>query len=130
MGLDEIKSRLSNIAEEIVAFMPPLDTPQGKDVLSSFIAELMSASERTRRERRRCKQMEGIAAAKAKGIHFGRASRPLPENFQEICQKWHEGKLSLRAAAKECGMPHSSFAAAAKRKYEDGQDSVYSGRTF
>ncbi len=122
-NIEEIKNRLNAIAREITAYIPPLDTPQGKDVLSSFIADLMVISEQTRRERLHRRQMEGIAAAKAKGVHFGRASRPLPDNFNEMYQEWREGRLSMRAAAKACGMPHSSFAEAVKRELVNSDDS-------
>jgi len=124
LDMDEIKRHLSVMAEEITSYLPSLDTPQGLEVLSSFIAELMSCAERNRKENRRQKQREGIAAAKANGVHFGRAAKPLPDNFHEICQEWREGKLSMRGAARACGMPASSFVSAAKRVGEVPPESM------
>lgn len=57
----------------------------------------------------RQRQAEGIAAAKAKGIRFGRPPRPLPANFHTMFQKWKKGEITCTAAAKECGMPISTF---------------------
>ena len=57
----------------------------------------------------RQRQAEGIAAAKAKGIRFGRVPKPLPENFHAVYQRWKSGEITGTAAAKECGMPLSTF---------------------
>ncbi len=93
--------------------MPLLDTRQGKDLLGTFIADLvlqiLSFAAQNEREYIRKRQTEGIAAAKAKGIRFGRPPLPLPENFREAYQKWKNGEISGTAAAKECGMPLSTF---------------------
>ena len=70
--------------------------------LLSFVAE----NERTNIKQR---QAEGIAAAKAKGIRFGRPPKPLPENFHSVYQQWKQGAITGTAAAKECGMPLSTF---------------------
>lgn len=55
------------------------------------------------------RQAEGIAAAKMRGVRFGRPPSPLPENFHEIYQQWKNGKITGLAAAKACGMPMSTF---------------------
>lgn len=52
---------------------------------------------------------EGIAAAKARGVRFGRVPKPLPHNFHSIYQKWKNGELTGTEAAKECRMPLSTF---------------------
>ena len=52
---------------------------------------------------------EGIAAAKAKGIRFGRVPKPLLENFHAVYQRWKSGEITGTAAAKECKMPLSTF---------------------
>ncbi len=57
----------------------------------------------------RQRQAEGIAAAKARGVRFGRPPAPLPENFHGVYQRWRAGKITGVAAAKECGMPLSTF---------------------
>ena len=93
--------------------MPLLDTRQGKDLLGTFIADLvlqiLSFVAQNEREYIRKRQAEGIAAAKAKGIRFGRVPKPLPENFHAVYQRWKSGEITGTAAAKECGMPLSSF---------------------
>ena len=93
--------------------MPILDTRRGKDLLGTFISDLVlqllsfvAENERTNIKQR---QAEGIAAAKAKGIRFGRPPKPLPENFHSVYQKWKQGAITGTVAAKECGMPLSTF---------------------
>ena len=93
--------------------MPLLDTRQGKDLLGTFIADLvlqiLSFVAQNEREYIRKRQAEGIAAAKAKGIRFGRAPKPLPGNFHAVYQRWKSGEITGTAAAKECKMPLSTF---------------------
>ena len=93
--------------------MPILDTRRGKDLLGTFISDLVlqllsfvAENERTNIKQR---QAEGIAAAKAKGVRFGRPPKPLPENFHSVYQQWKQGTITGTAAAKECGMPLSTF---------------------
>ncbi len=93
--------------------MPILDTRRGKDLLGTFISDLVlqllsfvAENERTNIKQR---QAEGIAAAKAKGVRFGRPPKPLPENFHSVYQQWKQGSITGTTAAKECGMPLSTF---------------------
>ena len=87
-------------ADICVLDMPLLDTRSGKDLMGAFIADLVlqilsfvAESERTNIRKR---QEEGIAAAKARGVRFGRPPRPLPENFDAIHQAWRGKKITLR----------------------------------
>lgn len=93
--------------------MPLLDTRQGKDLMGTFIADLvlqiLSFVAQSERENIRKRQAEGIAAAKAKGVKFGRPPKPLPGNFHRVYQRWKAGKITGVAAAKECGMPVTTF---------------------
>ena len=93
--------------------MPLLDTRQGKDLMDTFIADLvlqiLSFVAQSERESIKKRQAEGIAAAKAKGIRFGRVPKPLPENFHVVYQRWKSGEITGTAAAKECKMPLSTF---------------------
>ena len=100
-------------ADIYVIDMPLLDTRRGKDLLGTFISDLVlqllsfvAENERTNIKQR---QAEGIAAAKAKGVRFGRPPKPLPDNFHEAYQRWKQGEITGTAAAKECGMPLSTF---------------------
>ena len=100
-------------ADVVVIDMPILDTRREKNLLGTFISDLILAllsyvaeSEyRTIHQR----QAEGIAAAKAKGIKMGRPPRPLPENFYEVYQKWKTEKISTAEAARLVDMPVSTF---------------------
>ena len=107
--------------------MPLLDTRRDKNLLGTFIADLvlqvLSFVAQTERENIRKRQAEGIAAALARGVRFGRKAKPLPENFHSAFCQWAQKKLSATQAAKECGMPISSFLYRAK-KYADVQIEV------
>lgn len=104
--------------------MPLLDTRQDKDLLGTFIADLvlqiLSFVAQNEREYIRKRQAEGIAAAKSRGRRFGRVPKPLPKEFDEAYQKWKSGELTGTAAAKECGMPLSTFRYRAER-YESAE---------
>lgn len=93
--------------------MPLLDTRNGKDLMGTFIADLvlqiLSFVAQNERESIRKRQEQGIAAAKARGVRFGRPPRPLPENYHSAYQRWKSGEITGTAAAKECGMPLSTF---------------------
>lgn len=97
----------------VVLDMPLLDTHQNRDLTGTLIADivlqLLSYVAQTEREFTRQRQAEGISAAKAKGVRFGRIPRPLPENFHAVYQRWKRGEITGTAAAKECGMPLSTF---------------------
>ena len=100
-------------ADICVLDMPLLDTRQGKDLMGTFIADLvlqiLSFSAQNEREYIRRRQAEGIAAAKARGVMFGRKPLPLPENFHEVHRAWRTKKLTLKEAAAACNMPVGTF---------------------
>ena len=106
-------------ADIFVIDLPLLDTRRGKDLLGTFLADivlaLLSYVAENERVNIRQRQAEGIAAAKARGVHFGPLPRPLPENFYEVHQRWRTKKISVKQAAKECGMPVSTFYYRAKK---------------
>ena len=83
-------------------------SPQGSLPLPDrpLVGAKIAENERTHIKQR---QTEGIAAAKAKGVKFGRPPKPLPENFHSCYQRWKKGEITGTAAAKECGMPLSTF---------------------
>ena len=97
----------------VVLDMPLLDTRKNRDLTGTLIADivlqLLSYVAQTEREFIHQRQAEGIAAAKAKGIRFGRVPKPLPENFHAVYQRWKSGEITGTAAAKACGMPLSTF---------------------
>ncbi len=97
----------------VVLDMPLLDTRRGKDLMGTFLSDIvlqvLSFVAENERTNIRQRQAEGIAAAKAKGVRFGRPPRPLPENYHDVYQRWKAGKITGTTAAKECGMPLSTF---------------------
>ena len=107
----------------VVLDMPLLDTRQGRDLTGVLIADivlqLLSYVAQTEREFNRQRQAEGIAAAKAKGVHFGRNFKDRGENYGSIMAAWKRGELSDRAAARELGVAHGTFQR--WRKAEFGQ---------
>lgn len=98
--------------------MPILDTRREKSLLGTFISDLvlalLSYVAENERVNIRQRQAEGIAAAKARGVHFGRMPKPLPENFYEVYQRWKMKKITVSQAAMECGMAQSTFFSKAK----------------
>lgn len=102
----------------VVVDMPLLDTRMGKDLLGTFIADLvlqiLSFTAHNEREIIKKRQAEGIAAAKARGVRFGRPMTPLPTNFLKSYKDWKKEKISGAEAARRCGMTSSAFRYRAK----------------
>lgn len=97
----------------VVIDMPLLDTRKGRDLLGSFISDLvlqiLSFVAETERVNIKQRQAEGIAAAKARGVRFGRPRKPLPDNFADMYMMWKEGEITGTVAARNCGMPLATF---------------------
>jgi DNA invertase Pin-like site-specific DNA recombinase len=97
----------------VVLDMPLLDTRRGKDLMGTFLSDIvlqvLSFVAENERTNIRQRQAEGIAAAKAKGVRFGRPPAPLPENFHSVYQQWKNGRITGLAAAAACDMPMSTF---------------------
>lgn len=102
----------------VVLDMPLLDTRQGRDLtgvlISDIVLQLLSYVAQTERENTRQRQMEGIAAAKLRGVKFGHPLIPMPEGFKELKKKWRAGEISSRAASKELGVSYQTFLRRAK----------------
>ena len=100
-------------ADIVVLDMPLLDTRREKNLLGTFISDivlaLLSYVAENERINIKQRQAEGIAAAKAKGVKFGRPPKPLPDNFYEVHARWRAGKMTVSEAAQECGIPKSTF---------------------
>ena len=101
------------MADIVVLDMPLLDTRQGKDLTGTLIADivlqLLSYVAQTERDFIRQRQAEGIAAAKARGVRFGRAPLALPSSYSEVYRAWQSGSLSARKASKRLGVSHQTF---------------------
>lgn len=112
----------------IVLDMPLLDTRRDKNLLGTFIADLvlqvLSFAAQNERENIRSRQAQGIAAAKQRGVHFGREVKPLPDNFLENCDLWLNGRISGLEAARRCRMPSSTFYRKAGNFRENDANSV------
>ena len=97
----------------VVLDMPLLDTRQDRDLTGTLIADivlqLLSYVAQTEREFIRQRQREGIAAAKARGVRFGREAIPVPENFLEVRARWTGGEFNSRQAAALMGVSQNTF---------------------
>ena len=93
--------------------MPLLDTRRGKSLvgtlLSDIVLQVLAFAAENERDNIRTRQREGIDAAKAKGVKFGRPRMGMPENFDEICSKWRYGMITTEQAAQECGVSRSTL---------------------
>ena len=130
---EEIKEQWRILTKEkgidiCVIDMPLLDTRNGKDLIGTFIADLvlqiLSFVAHSERENIRKRQAEGIAAAKNRGVKFGRPERPLPDNFNQVHQDWRNKKMTLQQAANACEMPVGTFYAKAV-KIEKNETGFY-----
>ena len=105
----------------VVIDMPLLDTRCEKNLLGTFISDIVLALLSYVAENERInihqRQAEGIAAAKARGVKFGRPSKPLPDNFYEVYKAWKNKKITQKEAAKACNMAETTFYDKA-RKFE------------
>lgn len=110
-------------ADIIVIDMPLLDTTKGKDLLGTFISDivlqLLSFVAENERKNIRQRQAEGIAAAKARGVKFGRPLKPIPKNFDEVFILWKTKKITMFEASKRCNIPRTSFYDIGKRLYDN-----------
>ncbi len=106
-------------ADIVVIDMPILDTRRGKDLMGTFLSDivlaLLSYISENERLNIRARQAEGIAIAKANGVRFGPEPKPLPDNFYDIYGMWVRGELSVSEAARLCNMPRSTFYDKARR---------------
>lgn len=93
--------------------MPLLDTARDKDLLGTFIADLvlqiLSFVAQSERESIRRRQAEGIAAAKARGVHMGRPECPVPENFGAMVRAWEAGERSFEETLQKSALGESTF---------------------
>lgn len=93
--------------------MPLLDTRNGKDLMGTFIADLvlqiLSFVAQSERENIKKRQAQGIAAAQKKGIKFGRPEKELPLDFKEVVKRWENKTISTDTALKLCGFGKSTF---------------------
>lgn len=97
----------------VVLDMPLLDTRRGKDLMGTFLSDIvlqvLSFVAENERENIRQRQKEGIEAAKVRGVRFGRPEDPLPDNFGQISGQWMSKEISGRRAAELCNMSKTSF---------------------
>lgn len=105
------KSRQADI---VVLDMPLLDTRQtGRDLMGIFVADLvlqiLSYVAQTERENIRQRQQEGIAAARLRGVQFGRPRKQVPTEFEYVRQQWEQGRITSRQAARQLGVAQDTF---------------------
>ena len=119
-------------ADIVVIDMPLLDTRREKNLLGTFISDVVLAllsyvaeNERTNIKQR---QADGIAAAKARGVKFGRPPLPIPENFYQMHKDWRAGKITIEEAAKACNMCPKTFYSKAVKYEKSGGGGRAGGR--
>lgn len=97
----------------VVLDMPLLDTRRGKDLMGTFLSDIvlqvLSFVAENERKNIRQRQAEGIIAAKARGVQFGRPKVKIPDDFCEIVEAWEQKEISIQEAAKKCGVSESTF---------------------
>ena len=97
----------------VVIDMPLLDTRQGKDLMGTFIADLvlqiLSFVAQNEREKIKERQSQGIAAAKARGVRFGRPEKEVPADFKQLVKAWEKKQLPLPELLRKCDMSESTF---------------------
>lgn len=115
---EEIQQQWRTLTKEIgidicVLDMPLLDTREGKDLMGTFIADvvlqILSFVAQNERENIKKRQEQGIAAAKERGVHMGRPKANLPEDFDKIVRDWEEKKISIIQVLERCQMSKSTF---------------------
>ena len=103
----------------VVLDMPLLDTRRGKDLVGTFLSDVvlqvLSFVAENERSNIKQRQAEGIAAAKLRGVKFGRPPKPLPPNFYSVYQQWRKGDLPVSSASEACNMSRTTFHRRAKQ---------------
>lgn len=109
-------------ADITILDMPLLDTTNSKDLLGTFISDivlqLLSFVAENERDNIRRRQAEGIAAAKARGVRFGQPGKPVPDNFHELYLQWELGRMTVPEIAALCGVAVSTTYVRIKRHRE------------
>ena len=104
----------------VVIDMELLDTRRGKDLMGTFLSDIvlqvLSFVAENERKNIRERQKEGIEAAKLRGVQFGRPRRDVPEDFIQICYRWRSGQILGKEAARLCDMPLTTFYGRAKEQ--------------
>lgn len=115
---EEIQHQWRILTKEVgvdicVIDMPLLDTRKGRDLMGTFIADLvlqiLSFVAQNERENIKKRQAEGIAAAKARGVKFGRPEKEIPNDFEEIVIGWEQKRFSISEVLKMCNMSEATF---------------------
>lgn len=115
---EEIQSQWRMLTKErgvdiSVIDMPLLDTRNGKDLMGTFLSDIvlqiLSFVAQNERENIKKRQAEGIAAARARGIHLGRPPKRPPENFVEVVELWKKGEIPFSEALGQTGLKKTTF---------------------
>lgn len=118
----DIQRDLEDSMEDVISLLAEVDSAVSKELLAKFVSDLFyTQAKKRQKEERQVRQTEGIAAARERGVKFGRARKPLPEGFEEYREAWRGGQMTLMQAAKDCGMTPSTFRSAVLRMESDGQ---------
>lgn len=115
---DEIQNQWKTLTKErgidiAVIDMPLLDTRLHKDLIGTFISDIvlqiLSFVAQSERENIRKRQAEGIAAARARGVQFGRPIKTPPENFEKLIKQWEKGNITIDEILRQTGLKEATF---------------------
>lgn len=107
---EKLQEQIRRLAQEVLSEISELDSSRSKELLGTFVSELfLSVAEQERRQMRRQKQAEGIAAARERGVRFGRQHLPVPDGFEDLARQWENGGISAGSAAAKLGMSRDTF---------------------
>lgn len=108
----------------VVLDMPLLDTRRGRDLMGTFLSDIvlqvLSFVAENERKNIRERQREGIQAAKMRGVQFGRPSKPVPDNFEQIYSQWRQKAISAEEAARLCDLTAATFYRRARERRKQG----------
>ena len=108
-----ILTKEKGIGIAVLDMLPLLDTRNGKDLMGTFLADIvlavLSMVAQKEHEHIRTRQAEGIIAAKARGVRFGRTIKKPPENFAHVVKLWERGKITFEEALRQTGLKQATF---------------------
>lgn len=119
----EPRDRLRQMAQEVMSEISELDPSRNKELLGVFVSELfLSVAEQESRRERCQRQAEAVAAAKARGVRFGRERMELPDGFEDLVEDWSNGLVTASEAGRMLGISRHTFTRRAKEMVQSAEE--------